>query len=242
DDLGAIAPGRVTLLESWGAPHAVEALVWNLLAGTVAAGRNAVVVDGGNRMNVYSFARAAEARGIDPAHALASVRVARGFTAYQFQTLVEDHLPRARDPNCGLVAALSFPDMYLDEDLPPAEGRVLARRAFEALRREAESRRAPAIVSVHGLPATRAAPTLRAILTDLADEIVGVAPMGANLRVTLPRRGVTALATAPGARQRTLAAYGVARDAAGEEGPTMHKVRPQSWMLGWTREGGRPAA
>lgn len=206
DEMGLVRPGRVLLLDV-GSDEG-HRLVMGLLAGATAGGREAVVVDGGNWLDAFRLGDAAERLGLARAGALDGVRVARGFTAYQLQSLVEDALPAILaqdDGRVGLVLASCLPDMYLDDDLKPGEARVLLARAMATLRRVAEERQV-AVVVTNAVLAPRAGGALRQALVDGAHETVGLLP--APHGVLLWMRSGAVLAPGPRARIRPLEAYG----------------------------------
>lgn len=219
DELDLVRPGRVVLLDV--GAEAGQRLVCRLLADAVAKAGEAVVLDGGNWLDVYRLGDEAEAAGHPRAATLHGVRVARGFTAYQLQALVEDALPplmRDAGDAVGLVVASMFPEMYLDEDLKPDEARVLAKRALGVLRDVAREHDVPVLVTNSTLaPGLRH--RMRAALDQDADDVVGLfpAPQGA-LRIHAPALGMSVLAPAPGARQRRLDDYAGRLDARGEDG------------------------
>lgn len=216
DDLRLVAAGRVLLADVGAA--AGTRLLMGLLAGAVALDRDAVVVDGSNWLDVYRLGEAARERGLAKDRALESVRVARGFTAYQLQSIVEDGLPGIlAEGGVGLVLAPGFPEMYLDEDLKRAEGVALATRALATLRALAREHAVPVVVS-NSVLSPRARHPLRTALLAGADEHVGLFPApGAALRVLVPRTGLSVVLPAPSARQRALSEF--SEVAASERGP-----------------------
>lgn len=206
DHLHLVRPGRVLLVDV--AARAGHSLFFDLLAGAVAEARDALVVDGGNWLDVYRLGDAAQARGLPRDAVLAGVQVARGFTAHQLQSLVEDalgeRLADAAPPSLVLVSDL--PDMYLDEDLAPAEARALLQRALATLRRLAATHRVPIVVT-NGTLSPRHQHPLRQELEAGVDARVGLLPAPRDaLRLVLP--GVTLLMPSPRARQRQLDEYG----------------------------------
>jgi hypothetical protein len=205
DEFDLVRPGRV-LLADIGA-DAGQRLLARLLADAVAKRGEAVVLDGGNWSDVYRLGDEAEAMGHARLATLQGIRVARGFTAYQLQALVEDHLEEALTDITGLVVCACFPEMYLDEDLKPDEAIVLARRAMRTLRDTALARDVPVVVS-NGTIAPGTKHRLRAAMEEEADVVVGLypAPQGA-LRIRVPHLGTSVLAPAPGAQQRRLDDY-----------------------------------
>lgn len=220
DGLGLLAPGKVLLLDL-GAPQA-HGLALDALAGALATGRQAVVVDGANWLDVYRLGEAAQRQGLSRAAALERVRVARGFTAHQLQSLVEDALPRLlAEEGAGLVLAPGLPDLYQDEDLAVSEARVLLARALATLRAQAERRDLPVLVTNATLSPHRRT-LLRQVLEEGCDARIALlpAPHG-GLRLKLPDRPAL-LAPSPASRQRTLDDYGAQAPALG--GPATYSL------------------
>lgn len=93
-----------------------------------------LVVVGDNRFDAYGLLSAARARRIEEA-AADGVDVVRAFTVHQLATLLVRDLPRhvaAAQP--ALVLVTGFLDLFLDEDVRPAEARALLARVLRALR------------------------------------------------------------------------------------------------------------
>lgn len=216
DELDVIRPGELTLIDIGSEPG--QRVLCRLLADAVATRGEATVLDGGNWLDVYRLGHEAEAMGRSRNETLRGVRVARGFTAYQLQSLIENAFASSITECTGLVLASCFPEMYLDEDLKPDEARALSARAMKILREAAIEHDIPVLVSNSTL-APGAKHRLRDVLEQGADEIVGLfpAPRGA-LRISVPRRGMSVLAPAPGALQSTLEKFDATADASGPSG------------------------
>lgn len=219
DELDLIRPGELTLVDIGSEPG--QRVLCRLLANAVATRGEATILDGGNWTDVYRLGHEAEAMGHSRNETLRGVRVARGFTAYQLQSLIENALAPSITHSTGLILAPCFPEMYLDEDLKPDEARALSARALKILREAAIEHDVPVVVSNSTL-APGAKHRLRDVLEQGADEIVGLfpAPHGA-LRVSVPRRGMSVLAPAPGALQSTLEKFDASAVATGPPGVFM---------------------
>ncbi len=206
DALQRVRPGRVLLVDV--GCRAASRLLMSLLASTVAQGREAVVVDGGNWLDVYDLGNQARAHGLRRQAVLEGVRVARGFTAYQLQSLVEDALPKMLDEGmAGLALASCLSEMYLDDDLAPEEARVLVTRALRTLRALARKHDVPVIVSNMTLaPGQRH--KLRAALDAGVDDAVALFP-APHRGMRILARGMDAplLATDPRTCQRVLSEF-----------------------------------
>lgn len=224
DALDLVRPGRVLLLDV-AAPQG-HRLAMDLLAGALATHRPAFVVDGANWLDVYRLGEAAERHGVSRADALGNVRVARGFTAYQLQSLVEDALPRRlAEEDAGLVLAPGLPDLYQDQDLQRDEGRVLLERSLAALRAEAEARAVPVVVTNTTLPPHRKGLMRRALEAGVHARVALLPAPHDGLRLLLPD-GRPVLAPRPGTRQRLLEEYGAEADATRGERGTYHVLVP----------------
>lgn len=206
DAVSPLRPGALTLLDG-----AADALyLW--MADCAVMGRTVLVADGGNFTDVYRLSAAARRRAIArhpdasrlelAAHedaVLDRVRLARGFTAHQLHSIVEDILPRAADASdVGLLCGPGLLDMYLDDELSRAEAKTLAARALSSLRRLAARLHVPCIVSNRVL-SPRSDHPLRVLLDESVDEhvILSPAPQGGT-SIHLPRRGAMFLAPGPG--------------------------------------------
>lgn len=151
--------------------HALGSAEARLILDAVAAGQSVLLVSGDNRVDAYGLLALARRRGMEEAVAQ-DVSVARAFTVHQLAALLVDHLPRMADETrADLVLVAGLLDLFLDEDVQPAEGLVLLRRVLRAL----PTVRAR-IVLTHPPPATARA----AALAYLVDEAI-------PRRIDLPR-------------------------------------------------------
>lgn len=151
--------------------HALGSAEARLILDAVAAGQSVLLVSGDNRVDAYGLLALARRRGIEEAVAQ-DVSVARAFTVHQLASLLVDHLPRMTDETrADLVLVAGLLDLFLDEDVQPAEGLVLLRRVLRAL----PTVRAR-IVLTYPPPVTARA----AVLAHLVDEAI-------PRRIDLPR-------------------------------------------------------
>lgn len=226
DRASVLRPGVLTLVDVAG-PASEILYAW--MADAAVLGRLVLVADGGNFLDAYRLAAAARRRAVArlpdaPRRELAAfeelalerVRLARGFTAYQVQTIVEDILPaeaegegrraggegEARgakgEGEVGLIVAPGLLEMYLDDELSREEAQTLAKRALSTLRRLAVQLQVPAVVSNATLT-PRSDHPMRVLLEESVDEhlLLATAPHG-GLAIHLPRRGAAFLAAPPG--------------------------------------------
>ena len=129
----------VTLLS--GGPTAVHRIVVSELAG----GRTeALWVDPGMAVSVYALYDLAPSK-----RALAGLRVARAFTAYQHHSLVRE-LPRRASARTELVVLPGIADLYRDDDVPDYEREELFSAALAVCTGLADSLSVPVVVSDDG--------------------------------------------------------------------------------------------
>lgn len=209
DASGAVRPGAVTLVDHEGG--ATSDVLHAYMADAAVLGRLVLVADGANFLDVYRLAAAARRRAaarlpdatrsaltaLEEA-ALERVRVARGFTAHQLQSIVEDGLVAEANAEVGLIVAPGLFDMHLDDELSREEARALAGRALASLRRLAARLDVPVLVANAFLEPSSSHP-LRILLEEATDEGVLLKhARGGGLNIHLPRRGASFLAPAPG--------------------------------------------
>lgn len=247
DAARVLRPGALTLLD--GATDTLFA--W--MADAALMGRAVLVADGGNSMDIYRLSAAARRRAVarfpDATRAelaahedaiLDRVRLARGFTAHQVQSIVEDILPAAagQGDDVGLLAAPGLLEMYLDDELSRDESRTLATRALSSLRRLAGRLHVPAVVT-NTMLSPRSDHPLRILLEESVDEqvILRAAPHGGT-SIHLPRRGAMFLAPGPG---RTRLEDFLAPDerAPGVAAPKLVRRTPGAWVSNGNRMYGK---
>jgi hypothetical protein len=133
-----LRPGRLVALL---APHAASQAML-LLAARLAQRGPLRVLDGGNRFNAYTVARAL--RRLDSARyldALGRIQVQRAFTFYQVAALLES-LPVEAVP----TLVVDFLDTFYDESASQAERRRLLKSCMAHLRRLSQA--AVVVVSI----------------------------------------------------------------------------------------------
>jgi hypothetical protein len=140
-----------------------------------------VLIDGGNRSDLYLFSSYAKLYGVSPRKALRRVVTSRAFTMYQTADLVVNQLGRVVDEYGAKVVVLSDVFGMLNEEagLREDEARRLAgavRRGLEQVKRE---KKVLAFVTlVTKTPYDRA-------MTDHADVLVGLEESGEAIEGTL---------------------------------------------------------
>ncbi|HVM72866.1 MAG TPA: hypothetical protein VMT91_13975 [Anaerolineales bacterium] len=131
-------------------PASLNAGLLQGIARFAGSGR-VTVLDGGNRFNAYTVARAARGRS----DVLARIHVARAFTCFQALALLE-----GTPADSGPFVLLDLLRTFYDESVPPAERKRLLRLCLAQLRRlEASS---GGLVSVH--PPARPSPAALELL------------------------------------------------------------------------------
>jgi hypothetical protein len=201
DALRLMRPGRLLLLES-----APDAMLCRVVAQAAAA-RGALVVEAANRFDAYRLVEAGQRQGLQADRVLAGLRIARAFTPWQLQALLEEALPRDVG-DAGLVLVSGACAQWLDPDTPRRAGRVLQRRALRVLRELAPDLDAPLLLAEDGAR-LRASPASREAILAEADEAASFSRGGGDAwRVRLRRAGAEILARPADAVQRSLAAWG----------------------------------
>ncbi len=138
DAVPALDPG-VTLLS--GGPAALHRLV----AAELARGRRAALwVDPGSAVSTYALYDLASS-----GRALAGLRVARAFTAYQHHALVRELVRRA-SPRTELVVLPGVADLYRDDDVPDYERDALFEAGLAAGAALADALSVPVLASDEG--------------------------------------------------------------------------------------------
>lgn len=184
----ALTPGLVGILEAPTVRRAASLLA----ALAAAAGRRVLVHETAGGFDPHAVARFARLWGADPRALLGRIRVARGFTCHQAAALAGRARPRRAD-----VLVLSGAGaIFLDEEVPDREARLLLRRFVEALAR----------LRRRGTTVLMAQPTS----SDGSDGPAGTAPRDRRGVMPLLRAAAdTRLALDPGARRLYVASAAV---------------------------------
>ena len=140
-----------------------------------------MLIDGGNRSDLYLFSSYAKLYGVAPRKALRRVVTSRAFTMYQMADLVVNQLGKVVDEYGAKVVVLSDVLGMLNEEsrLPEDEARRLAgavQRGLEEVRREKKVLAFMTLVTK--TPYDR-------VITDRADVLVGLEESGASIEGTL---------------------------------------------------------
>lgn len=114
-------------------PRCLPAWLLTALCPWLGRGGGLFWIDAGTGFDAYGLGRAARAAGVDPKEALARVRLARPFNAFQLETILREKLPALWR---GEPVVLSDPLVpFIDEDLSQEDYRRLLPRVLGALER-----------------------------------------------------------------------------------------------------------
>lgn len=158
----------------------------DLLLETVAAGADAILVCGDNRLDAYGLLAQARRLGLEDAVADGIV-LARAFTVHQFVALLEETLPRmAEDRPVGLALVTGVLEPFHDEDVTDDEARILVPRTLRRLDALAVQRGFPVVATTH-----RATGRIVALAqTSVVDVVEARPPMLADRQRRLDAFGV----------------------------------------------------
>jgi hypothetical protein len=91
-DLQGFKPSCITVVE--GSSSIVPEVLFRLCVSSAVSGRDALFVDGWNSFNPYALSKMAKSVGEEPRKVLSRIHVARAFTEYQMDALING-LPEA---------------------------------------------------------------------------------------------------------------------------------------------------
>jgi len=113
-DPSGFKPSSITVLE--GTSALVPDTLFNLCARSAVTGHDVILVDGANSFNLYAISRAVKFMGFEPKSALSRIHVARAFTEYQMDAIINGlHEAIIRwDPQ--LVAVLYLSNLFSTQD------------------------------------------------------------------------------------------------------------------------------
>jgi hypothetical protein len=157
-------PGNLLLLI---APHSGNALMMDLV-GRLADRGPLRVLDGGNRIDVHTIARALSRQSGSLPAALERIQLARAFTCYQMAALLKA-IPAQPVP----TLALDLLSTFYDESVPAVESQRLLETCLLHLKRL--NRAAPVAVSAGPAPPT-GRPGLLAALQAAAGQVCILEP------------------------------------------------------------------
>ena len=180
------SPGEATL---WIGNEAYVARLLELLyAGSARARGRVSLIEGANRLHPYRVVEAGRSLGVDPVETMASLRVARAFTAYQLVALVDGWAREARRARPTLLVAHDLPGLFEGAELPEEERAPLLGHIASTLHEIAETTRLPMLLTL------RRDPTDVAGLLDRGPrlfDVVRFRPRSGALRLEAYREAVT---------------------------------------------------
>ncbi len=105
------------------------------LAAPLLRGETVLFLDAANCFDPYRIVALARKWRRFPRDLLRSIRVSRAFTCFQMAELIERTAAAARGYGSRCVVLTGFPDIFDDEEIPPAEAKSVFSRALSVLRR-----------------------------------------------------------------------------------------------------------
>jgi len=103
-------------------------------------GRDAVLIDGGNRADPYSLVSISKQHGLDHRLVLQHTHVSRAFTAYQFESIVNGLERFLRLTDAGFVGLLLPGRIFFDGQMDPSESRFMLGRCIRSVQSLARRR------------------------------------------------------------------------------------------------------
>ncbi len=118
----------------------VRLAAMRIAVSALLSGETVFWVEGANRFDLYTLTEAAKKWGVDPHPLLRRIEIARAFTIYQIETIVNRTLPAALRRQPEAVAVISDPlALCWDDEVPYAEARRVVQRLAAAVRGLASS-------------------------------------------------------------------------------------------------------
>ncbi len=122
-DLQGFKPSSITVVE--GPSRMVPDVLFRLCAASVVSfDRDAMFVDGWNSFNPYALSKTAKSLGVEPKKVLSRIHVARAFTEYQMDALIDGLQEAIEQWNPAVLAISYLPSLFSGYD---------GRRLFEPL-------------------------------------------------------------------------------------------------------------
>jgi len=181
--IGELTSSHTYLFE--GHPPTVQQLTTHLIVGAVQRfGQPVLVIDGGNSMDVYSLAALARRRGEDERQVLSTVMVARAFTAYQLDSLINNLPTIIGDYNPLLIVVQHITDLLHDPDMDPKESRRFLTRWQHLLREQTIHHNLITLLTTR-----RQDTTFHTLLNSNVDETMRFTQHDSNLELRLMQQG-----------------------------------------------------
>lgn len=114
-DLASFKPSCITVVE--GSSSIVPGILFRLCAASVVSlGREAMFVDGWNSFDPYALSKVAKSLGAEPRKVLSCVHVARAFTEYQMDVLVNGPQDAIERWSPAVLAVSYLPSLFSSTD------------------------------------------------------------------------------------------------------------------------------
>jgi hypothetical protein len=114
-DLRDFRPSCITVIE--GSSCLVPDVLFRLCAASVVSlDRDALFVDGGNSFNPYTLSRITKSFGAEPRKVLSRIHVARAFTEYQMQALIDGLQEAVEQWNPAVLSISYLPSLFSGSD------------------------------------------------------------------------------------------------------------------------------
>ncbi|MGA7922942.1 MAG: hypothetical protein WCA77_03085 [Thermoplasmata archaeon] len=137
--------GEATL---WvGTSRALDELLEMLYAASAGVGGRISLLESANRFQPYRVGERARGLGIDPGEALARIRLARAFTAYQLVALVDAWAREVRRTHPTLLVAHGLADLLASEEVPEVERLPLFHHVADTLHELVRSEGRPLLLT-----------------------------------------------------------------------------------------------
>jgi hypothetical protein len=100
-------------------------MLFNLCARTAVTGHDVILVDGANSFNPYAISRAVKFMGFEPKIALSRIHVARAFTEYQMDEIINGLREAITRWDPQLLAVLYLSNLFSTQDGKRLFGSIL---------------------------------------------------------------------------------------------------------------------
>ena len=130
DIFGPFTSGDIHLIV--GRTELTYDLMDRLVVNTAKEGKAAYYIDGGNRADPFAMARILRMQRIDPRGALHRVMIARAFTAYQMDTLINTNLMKLEDAPALLLIS-SMDRLFSDPEVETDAARGMVKNCMMSL-------------------------------------------------------------------------------------------------------------
>lgn len=113
-DPSGFQPSSLTVIE--GTSPLVPDAIFKLCALAACREQDVILVDGANSFNPYAISRAVKFMGFEPGSTLSRIHVARAFTEYQMDAIINDLREAVTRWNSRLVAVLYLSNLFSTQD------------------------------------------------------------------------------------------------------------------------------